>query len=1168
MTSKHRLTNRKAGFTLIAVVIFLTVAMIIMVSILPGKQSGSKTLRGGATVSKLEKVEQAMTGFMALNGRLPCPADGQYGVSTGNFGIEAATQGTCTGGTPSAPLGPDAGTGYVVGGVIPTKSLGLEDSLAFDEWGRFITYVVDTRATLKSSCFTLQNFPTNTGTGGIAIESSTGGTVLNNVMHAFISHGPDGHGAFPEQGSTVANRINAGSIDTDEMTNAGVNSSFAYSTANFTNVKVQKPPTATFGDVVYYANYQKNLCCVGGVTNCTASNGPYWYVTDGTNNKVQKFSSTGTYISQFGSSGSGNGQFGIADYIAIDSSGNVWVTDDGNDKVEEFNSSGAYVSQFGSEGSGNGQFLSPTGIAIDSSNNIWVADFSNHRVEEFNSSGTYVSQFGTSGSGNGQLSNPQGLAIDPAGNIWVVDEGNNRVEKFSNTGLYISQFGTSGSGNGQFDHAIAIAIDCNSNIWVTDTLNDRVQEFNTSGAYVSQFAGSYDWFGIATDPSGNIWMADTSAYRVEEYSSSGVAGTTFGSNGTGNGQFKYPVGIAYSPRIPCTSPGFRINGSTASGQLGYGVYAGDVNGDGIQDLVIYESINNIVYVVFGTTTGITNPLPIGVGGANLNGSNGFTILNSDSVNGVGFAVGDIDGDGAADIAITGNDGNLRVLYGPKCGGTWATPCSASYDFNSITACQGFKLQTTQATDGIQAAVIGDVNGDSVGDLIFGNPYDGPGATGTVTFTTNPANNATVSLDGVSWKFTTGSAGSGKTVVQGTLAATLTQLASDLNASTNTSIKPASYSASATVLTVTYKGGGTAGNNYALAVGTAASAVSGSKLTGGTALGWVFVLFGQNNAKTCPGTGSVNGTATTIIPEGLNMTTSPKASIITSPTNTGDFGQMLAVGDVDNSGIKDVIIGDPGYTAGGVHGRLYVVFGQSTWPSTIAAGSLTTNASPYGIIINDSTSEGFIGGNYSGAIAAGDVTGDGIADILVGSSDGTPRGNGKAWVIKGMSNAAWQAYGTGPFTLSTMITGGKALKFTNDCQLGSGVAIADINHDGVGDLIMGDVAWTGTCSQTGTNGSVFVVFGGASLATRNLSSSPLTGTDGFRIDCSYVNNLGGSVNSCGQYNAAGDINGDGTQDVIVGVGDGSVTGSNQEGYVYTLFGKSSGWPAKYPLSTIY
>ena len=288
-------------------------------------------------------VEHATTAFMILNGCRPCPADGQYGVNSANFGIEAAMPGTCTGGTPAAPLTPastitisgatqanpisitatahglsvgavititgvvgmtqlnsntymvgtvpdanhitltdmhsnainsssyssytSGGTGTVqaVGGVIPTKTLGLDDSYAFDEWGRQITYVVDPRATLKTSCVPLQNYPSNNGVGGITIESSTGGTILTNAMAAYISHGQDGHGAFPEAGSSVANRINSGSTDTDELTNASVNSSF---TASFSNIKVMKAKTSTFDDIVYYADYQKNLCCVGGATTC------------------------------------------------------------------------------------------------------------------------------------------------------------------------------------------------------------------------------------------------------------------------------------------------------------------------------------------------------------------------------------------------------------------------------------------------------------------------------------------------------------------------------------------------------------------------------------------------------------------------------------------------------------------------------------------------------------------------------------------------------------------------------------------------------------------------------------------------------------------------------------------------------------------------------------
>ena len=93
--------------------------------------------------------------------------------------------------------------------------------------------------------------------------------------------------------------------------------------------------------------------------------------------------------------------------------GYFWAADQNNNRVEVFSSSGAYVSQFGSGGSGNGKLLSPAGVAIDSGGNIWVADMGNNRVEEFSSGGTYLSQFGSLGSGNGQFNGPTGSLLIP-----------------------------------------------------------------------------------------------------------------------------------------------------------------------------------------------------------------------------------------------------------------------------------------------------------------------------------------------------------------------------------------------------------------------------------------------------------------------------------------------------------------------------------------------------------------------------------------------------------------------------------------------------------------------------------------------------------------------------------------------------------------------------------
>jgi hypothetical protein len=120
-------------------------------------------------------------------------------------------------------------------------------------------------------------------------------------------------------------------------------------------------------------------------------------------------------------------------FVALDSSNNFYVTDYYNDRVVKLTAGGLYLTQWGNSGSGNGQFEYPQGIAVDSSNNVYVADYFNSRVEKFDSSGNYLTQWGSYGSGNGQFGNPNGVAVDRSGNfICVVDFNNYRIQVFVN----------------------------------------------------------------------------------------------------------------------------------------------------------------------------------------------------------------------------------------------------------------------------------------------------------------------------------------------------------------------------------------------------------------------------------------------------------------------------------------------------------------------------------------------------------------------------------------------------------------------------------------------------------------------------------------------------------------------------------------------------------------
>ncbi len=263
------------------------------------------------------------------------------------------------------------------------------------------------------------------------------------------------------------------------------------------------------------------------------------------------------YVSEFGSSGSGDGQFlGMLGIAISTSTGNIFVTD--SYRVQVFNSSGTFLTKFGTGGSGNGQFNIVTGIALDSMGNIFVAEYNNNRVQKFNSSGVYQSKFGTSGTGNGQFNQPYGIAISTStGNIYIVDKVNTRVQVFNSAGVYQSQFGSSGSGDGQFGGGFGngpygIALDSSDNVYVVDNGNSRVQKFNSSGVYQSKFGTSGTGNGQFNDPAGiaiststgDIFVNDSGGERVQVFNSAGVYQSQFGSEGSGDGQFEYNFGIA------------------------------------------------------------------------------------------------------------------------------------------------------------------------------------------------------------------------------------------------------------------------------------------------------------------------------------------------------------------------------------------------------------------------------------------------------------------------------------------------------------------------------------------------------------------------------------------------------------------------------------------------
>jgi streptogramin lyase len=248
-------------------------------------------------------------------------------------------------------------------------------------------------------------------------------------------------------------------------------------------------------------------------------------VVDSANNRIEKFSAEGVYVSSFGTLGSGNGQLKEPQGIALDSSGNVYVADTGNNRIEEFSSAGAFVKTIGSLGTESGKLKAPSDLAFDPKGNLWVADTGNSRIEKFSKEGVYVSEFGSLGTEPGKLSEPRGIAIDAGEHVWVADTNNNRIQEFSPTGSLLKRFGSPGSGEGQLNTPIDLRIDASGNLWTADSKNNRAEAFTPTGTFVTQvgWTGTANGQlaepkGIAFDAAGKAWVADSNNNRLEQWS--------------------------------------------------------------------------------------------------------------------------------------------------------------------------------------------------------------------------------------------------------------------------------------------------------------------------------------------------------------------------------------------------------------------------------------------------------------------------------------------------------------------------------------------------------------------------------------------------------------------------------------------------------------------------
>lgn len=240
--------------------------------------------------------------------------------------------------------------------------------------------------------------------------------------------------------------------------------------------------------------------------------------------------------------------------------------------------------------------------------------------------------------------------------------------------------------------------------------------------------------------------------------------------------------------------------------------------------------------------------------------------------------------------------------------------------------------------------------------------------------------------------------------------------------------------------------------------------------------------------------------------------------------------VSSVGDINGDGFDDLIVGAPDSVSGLGSGAAYVVFGHAGgFTSTI---NLATLNGTNGFRLDGVSEQDFAGSAVS---AAGDVNGDGYDDLVIAAPQADP--DGAAYVVFG------QAGGFASIFNLAALNGTNGFRIDGTGGVMQAVSSAgDFNGDGYDDLIVSEPF----ADSGGSNsGAAYVIFGQKGGFDPTIDLSTLDGTDGFRLDAV-------SGDGAGAVSGAGDINGDGYDDLIVGASGADPSGTDS-GAAYVIYG---------------
>lgn len=158
-----------------------------------------------------------------------------------------------------------------------------------------------------------------------------------------------------------------------------------------------------------------------------APNGDF-FVSDGyVNSRVVKFNSEGTYLTQWGRKGTGDGEFNLVHDVALDSAGRLYVADRTNQRIQIFDQNGKFLAKWTDLGSPWGLYY------VKRENALYMCDGVNNRIIKLNTEGQILGVLSSYGKVPGKLDFPHNLAVDSTGAIYVAEIKNWRVQKFVKT---------------------------------------------------------------------------------------------------------------------------------------------------------------------------------------------------------------------------------------------------------------------------------------------------------------------------------------------------------------------------------------------------------------------------------------------------------------------------------------------------------------------------------------------------------------------------------------------------------------------------------------------------------------------------------------------------------------------------------------------------------------